>query len=160
MPTATNAMLNPTPHDWPEDWADSSEDNGCYLHTCASCKTQFHGHKRRPNICRICAKSRDAEVERRAAMLAQIGLDRKDWVLIPTSEWMNALGLIAKLSREVCDDRGLRRKLAKALKSAHIQCENNQSYWDYRNNHRDASVVLLAQSSALDKSLENRKKEA
>lgn len=153
-----NAMHNPPPHDWPEDWADPAEDNGCHLHVCVSCKTQFHGHKRRPNVCRVCAKERDAEIERRAALLAQIGLDRKDWVLIPSSEWHDILNGLVLNIMDVGEERDLRRKLAEALKSAHIQCENNQSYWDYRNNHRDASVVLLAQSSALDKSLKSREK--
>lgn len=49
---------HPTPHDWPEDWTDENwtdEDNGFYFHVCTECHAQFMGHKRRPNICKVCA---------------------------------------------------------------------------------------------------------
>jgi hypothetical protein len=39
------------PKDWVEDFKD---DNGCYMHTCHSCKSHFTGHKRRPSICKEC----------------------------------------------------------------------------------------------------------
>ena len=41
-----------SPRDWIEDYAD--EDNGCYQHTCDTCKELFYGHKRRPRNCKSC----------------------------------------------------------------------------------------------------------
>lgn len=150
---------DPSPHDWPEDWADPAEDNGCYNHICACCQTQFLGHKRRPNACKVCAKERDAEIERRAAMLAQIGLDRKDWVLIPSSEWNDIMNALVLNVMDAGEERALRRKLASALKIADAT-NSNVAYWGHPGRHRDTSEALLAESAKLDESLENRKKEA
>lgn len=43
---------DPTPHDWVEDSSD--EDNGQYGHVCRACDHTFVGHKRRPDLCRVC----------------------------------------------------------------------------------------------------------
>ena len=48
-----NPHLAYSPRDWPEDFAD--EDNGCYYHVCYTCGGSFMGHKRRVNICHVCA---------------------------------------------------------------------------------------------------------
>lgn len=153
------STFTPSPHDWPEDWADPSEDNGAYLRVCKECATQFTGHKRRYPICKVCATKRDAEIERRAALLATIGLDRKDWVLIPSGEWDAITHGLIRHTVEAGEERTLRRKLAAALSIAD-STNSNVAYWGHPGRHRDTSEALLAESAALDESLENREKRA
>lgn len=150
---------NPSPHDWPEDWANPHDDNGCYLHVCPECSVQFTGHKRRKGLCKACSTKRDREVERRASLLATIGLDRRDWVLIPSDEWDK---LVVQLMHHIIDvqaERELRRKLAAALVVAD-GTNSNVLYWGHPGRHRDTSLNLLVQSSALDEYLEDREKKA
>lgn len=45
--------------DWVEDFP---LENGNYLHVCADCNRKFIGHKRRPNICRLCAGKTKADI--------------------------------------------------------------------------------------------------
>ena len=39
----TSAIIS-TPNDWPDDVL--SQENGCYMNTCASCARSYIGHKR------------------------------------------------------------------------------------------------------------------
>lgn len=47
--------------DWPEDFAD---DNGRYMHICKVCGNRFVGYKRRPPMCRVCAKAEEERWKR------------------------------------------------------------------------------------------------
>lgn len=51
-PVGWPEWINVTERDYTEDASD--KDNGCYSHKCYVCDKQFHGNKRRPNICKVC----------------------------------------------------------------------------------------------------------
>lgn len=153
-----NTIQNPSPHDWPEDWADPAEDNGCYNHICAQCRTQFLGHKRRPNVCKVCAVEHDAEMKRRAEFLSAHGAPM-EWAILTEEEICRVYTESVRLIVSLREERALRRKLAAALKVAD-STNSNVAYWGHPGRHRDTSEALLAESAKLDESLENRKKEA
>ena len=149
-----NTMHNPTPHDWPEDWADPAEDNGCYLHVCTICKAQFSGHKRRPNVCKVCATADTAEAKRRAEFLSAHGAPM-DWVVVTMDEIHGVYAESTRLALALCEERKLRRKLAAALKVADAT-NSNVAYWGHPGRHRDTSLDLLEQSDTLDSRLTER----
>lgn len=51
-PTGWPDWVNVTNRDYTEDSSDP--DNGCYGHRCRVCSKEFHGNKRRPDICKMC----------------------------------------------------------------------------------------------------------
>lgn len=142
----------PSPHDWPEDWADPEEDNGAYLHVCVECSVQFTGHKRRPKVCKVCATKREDEMKRRVDILVEAGLNPMEWVLTPASEHDKERGQAIFTSLALHEERKLRRKLAAALVVAD-GTNSNVAYWGHTGRHRDTSLELIKESAELDSHL-------
>ena len=150
---------HPSPHDWPEDWADPAEDNGGYLHVCVKCKTAFTGHKHRADVCKVCSQNIEDEAKRRKNLLVSAGLNPMEWVLMSAREHHSLVGALSRYIMEAGDERDLRRKLAAALKVAD-STNSNVAYWGHPGRHRDTSEALLAESDRLDDPQRNLKKEA
>ena len=137
---------NPSPHDWPEDWADTEEDNGGYLHFCPECSAQFLGHKRRKGLCKVCARRHEDEAKRRVDLLVKGGLDPMEWELTLSSEHDKMMGELVRLVVEVGEERALRRKLAAALKVAD-STNSSVAYWGEPHCHRQNSRSLHSEYS-------------
>ena len=146
---------NPSPHDWPEDWADPEEDNGAYPHVCADCSVQFLGHKRRLKVCKACSIKREDEMKRRVDILVEAGLNPMEWVLTPASEHDKERGRAIFTSLALHEERKLRRKLASALVVAD-GTNSNVAYWGHPERHRDTSLALIEESAELDSHLKIR----
>ncbi len=106
------SRITPSPHDWPEDFAD---DNGCYYHVCIHCDTQFTAHKRRPNVCRVCHNTDATEAKRRAEWLDTHHAP-KDWVVLTKDEVAKTKADLVKL---VWDNSEMKRALEDIHTTAH-----------------------------------------
>lgn len=151
-----NIHTEHTPHDWPEDWADPADDNGCYIHICPKCSTQFFGHKRRRGLCKACYIEHDAEAKHRAEFLSAHGTPM-DWMILTKGETDDVLQECVYITLSLKEERALRRKLAAALKIADAT-NSNVAYWGHPGRHRDTSEALLAESAALDEYLKSHEK--
>ena len=154
-----NIHTEHTPHDWPEDWADPAEDNGCYRHTCLDCSTQFSGHKQRLKVCKVCSQRYETEAKRKVDILVGAGLNPMEWKLVSHSEYEKITDGLVRYVLEAAEERKLRRELAAALKIADAT-NSNVAYWGHPGRHRDTSEALLEESAELDEALENREKKA
>ncbi len=142
------SIFTPTERDWAAD-ALLDPDNGAYGHTCHECNLPFVGHKRRVDICRVCADQMQTETARRDVLVTQAGLDPAEWVLVPRVECDKQLERLIGLLLDLGDERALRRKLAAALKVAD-QTNSNVAYLGHPNRHRDTSEALLVESAKMD----------
>ncbi len=101
-------LRDPLPRDWVED---AIEDNGCYWHACCSCELTFLGHKRRPNVCRVCFDADAAEAKHRAEWLDAHNAP-KGWLILTEAE---VTAMKADLVRLVWSESELKRLLARCL---------------------------------------------
>ncbi len=110
----------PSSHDWPEDFAG---DNGCYLHVCVYCDTQFTAHKRRPNVCKVCHDTDAAEAKRRAEWLDAHHAP-KDWVVLTNAEVAATKADLVKLVFDLSECRSILRRVRPFLPSHGTHAEN------------------------------------
>ncbi len=96
---------DPTARDWVEDASD--EDNGSYGHVCCGCNLDFIGHKRRPNVCKVCHDADEAEAKRRAEWLDAHNAP-KDWAILTQGE---VAQMKAELVQLVWSESELKRAL-------------------------------------------------